>query len=128
MAGDFLIQGPDEFAISAVGESNYVAALLRAAGASRRDDQVEQIVDVSIGCEPSNPYDANAVVLTSAKGRKLGYLCREDAEDYCDALGGLEARRGSLLCLARIGGSVVDGGWRIGLTLDLPEPDELDDL
>lgn len=116
-----LLTGSGEFEVSAVGESNYVAALLRAAGGSRDDEEIEADVNVRLVREPQNPYDPNAVAVVSEQGRKLAYLCREDAEDYAEALDELGGER-ELWCRARIGGGRSSGHWRIGVTLDLDPP------
>lgn len=118
LAGSATLRGTGAFDVNAVGESNYVAALLKVAGVrrSQTDAEIELQTLVSLVCEPDNPYDPNAVAVIAEGGRKLGYLCREDAADCCEALRNWSA---APTCWATIGGSHRDGRWIIGVRLDL---------
>lgn len=120
-SGTARLTGDGSFAVACVGESNYVPALLHAAGTSRSGPgPIEVIVTVEVATEPDNAYDANAVCVLSSAGRKLGYLCREDAADMAPELDRLIRDHGKVWCEARIGGSRVDPSqWRIGIWLDI---------
>ena len=93
-------------------------ALLKLAGVRRSEKtaEIELQALVALVCEPDNPYDPNAVAILGEGGRKLGYLCREDAEECCDALSRWPA---PATCWAEIGGRHRDGKWIIGVRLDL---------
>ncbi|MCW3038223.1 MAG: hypothetical protein JWM31_128 [Solirubrobacterales bacterium] len=129
MADPFVISGPGRFPVPAVGTSNYVPALLAAAGVEEGSGQLDAELLVRIAAEPENPHDPRAVALRSASGATLAYLPREDATDYHDVLLALEARHGPLFATARMGGSGGGGRpWRIGVRLDLPGPRALSQL
>lgn len=116
--GSATLRGNGSFDVCAVGESNYVPALLKTAGVRRSetDAEIEMRALVSLVPEPDNPYDSNAVAVVGPGGRKLAYLCREDAEECCDALSRWPA---SPTCWAEIGGYHRADGWVIGVRLDL---------
>jgi hypothetical protein len=117
-----VVTGSGSYGVACVGESNYVPALLRAAGASRSSPgPLEAFVEVRLIREPQNPYDANAVAVQSVHGPTLAYLCREDAVEYGPEIERASREHRELRCSARIGGRRVDGAnWRIGIWLDLP--------
>jgi hypothetical protein len=74
--------------------------------------------------EPTNPFDKNAIVVTSQAGDTLGYLARGDAVDYADAFAILSAVNGFGLCHAKlIGGTAEKRSY--GVLLDLREPADL---
>ena len=119
LAGSATLQGTGAFDVNAVGESNYLPALLKQAGVRRSETDVEiddLRVLVALVPEPDNPYDSNAVAVVGDAGRKLGYLCREDAEECCESLRSWSAPP---TCWAEIGGCHRDGRWIIGVRLDL---------
>jgi collagen type III alpha len=74
--------------------------------------------------EPTNPYDKNAVVVTVA-GEKVGYLSRDEAPRYLEALreAGFDGQS------AKVAAKIV-GGWRtnqhdaghFGVKLAMPWP------
>ena len=119
LAGSATLKGTGDFDVNVVGESNYVPALLKLAGVRRSETKTE-IDDfrvlVALVPEPDNPHDPNAVAVVGDAGRKLGYLCREDADECCESLRGWSAPP---TCWAEIGGCHRDGKWIIGVRLDL---------
>ena len=91
------------FPMEVVGESNYQQALIAICGPHNRHGHYQEDLAV-IELEPSNPHDANAVVVKML-GRVVGYLPREQAERV-----GSQMREEGLsiaACKAR-----VQGGWR----------------
>jgi hypothetical protein len=116
--GSATLRGTGDFDVNGVGESHYVPALLKLAGVRRSDKaaEIELRTLVTLVCEPDNAYDPNAVMIVGEGSRKLGYLCREDAEECCQALSGWPAPP---TCWAEIGGRHRDGKWIIGVRLDL---------
>lgn len=116
--GSASLRGTGTYDVNAVGESNYVPALLKVAGVRRTDTdvEIEMRTLVTLVCEPENRYDANAVAVIGDGGRKLAYLCREDAADCCEALSRWPV---PATCWAEIGGSHRSDGWVIGVRLDL---------
>lgn len=113
------IMGDIEIAV--VGESNYQPALRDALARLLIDDHGEQVLPVRLRCEPTNRYDKNAVQVCTISGATLGYLSRDDAEDYCEAIA---AVGGSVVTKARLRGG-TPGKPSIGVWLDLCEPDEI---
>jgi len=62
---------------------------LNADGSSRQSiiaDEVKEDDLLKLEPEPKNPYDANAVKVTTAKGLQIGYLNKEVAEEIHNAL------------------------------------------
>jgi hypothetical protein len=116
--GSATLRGTGDFDVNAVGESNYVPALLKVAGVRRSetDAEIELRTLVTLVPEPDNAYDPNAVAIVGEAGRKLAYLCREDAGECCGALSTWPA---PATCWAEIGGRHRDGRWIIGVRLDL---------
>lgn len=91
------------FPMEVVGESNYQKALIEICGPHNRYGH-DQEQPAAIELEPSNPHDANAVVV-KIFGRVVGYLPREQAKRV-----GLQMREEGLrsaVCSSR-----VQGGWR----------------
>ncbi len=74
--------------------------------------------------EPTNAVDPNALLVTSAQGRRLGYMARERAARYAAVVAELAATH-DLWCRAHVGGGRHDGSWRIGVWLHLVAPREL---
>lgn len=106
-----------------VGESHCQAALSDICGGHNREGhELEVVADLSP--EPSNPYDKNAVMV-SVSGNKVGYLSREDAPRYLQALrdAGFDGRS------VKVAAKIV-GGWRtnqhdaghFGVKLAMPWP------
>jgi len=90
-----------------VGESNYQDALWRAAG-GRTTDRVRVEIQAVLATEPDNPHDPNAISVWIEE-RKVGYLCREDAEAYLPGLLTLQEKEGRHIALL---GVVTGGGIR----------------
>jgi hypothetical protein len=117
-----IVPGDGSYAIACVGESNYTPALLHAAGVTRASQEpIEEYVEVRLVREPDNRYDPNAVAVVSAHGRKIAYLCREDAIEYGPAVEAVVREQGEMWCNARIGGRRDNGSsrWIVGIWLDL---------
>ena len=121
-----LVACDGEFAMEVRGESNYQDAIRECVGAA----DLEQTADDACHCEfrvrmarePDNPHDVNAVAVTSASGRTLGYLAREIAQDYAPELDQL-APVAAVWCPARAYGrrEYPTDPWRFGVWLDLPD-------
>jgi tetratricopeptide (TPR) repeat protein len=90
-----------------VGESNYQDALWRAAG-GRTTDRIRVEIRAILADEPDNPYDPSAISVWIDE-RKVGYLCREDAEAYLPGLLNLQEKEGGHIAL---NGVVTGGGVR----------------
>ena len=106
-----------------VGESNYQAALSKICGGhNRAGHELETVARVTP--EPENEYDPNAVMVT-IEDRKIGYLSRDDAPRYLEAL----SEAGHPGRTAIVAAKVV-GGWRtnqhdsghFGVKLAMPWP------
>lgn len=106
-----------------VGESNYQAALAKICGGHNREGHELETVAV-LTPEPTNAYDPNAVMVV-IEDRKIGYLSRDDAPRYLEAL----ETAGFAGQTAKVGAKIV-GGWRtnqhdsghFGVRLALPWP------
>ena len=106
-----------------VGESHCQPALLKLCGGYSREGHDFEAVG-SLVPEPSNPHDASAVMVVIA-GEKVGYLSREDAPRYLEALE--SAGYGSQT--AKVAAKIV-GGWKtnqhdaghFGVKIALPWP------
>lgn len=108
---------------SIVGESHCQAALSNICGGHNREGHwLETVADLAL--EPTNPYDENAVMVTIS-GEKVGYLSRDDAPKYLEALreAGFDGQR------VKVAAKIV-GGWRtnqhdaghFGVKLAMPWP------
>lgn len=111
----------DDFHLAIVGESNYQYALRAARANLTQDDEGRLILPVRVECEPTNKFDRNAVRVTTIAGATLGYLPREGAALYCEAIARLG---GSVICKAALFGGEPDKP-SIGVWLDLCEPEDL---
>jgi HIRAN domain len=70
--------------------------------------------------EPDNPYDSNAIAVYSPAG-KIGYLSREDAEEYQDVLIAVEqggAHGGACSAFMQ---RADNGNWGVVLAVSLPD-------
>ena len=115
---------PGSYPLKVVGESNYQEALIAIFGRYSRigaDHACRAVIEL----EPTNPYDANAVVV-KIEGRKVGYLPREQAARIS-----AQMRADGIAfaaCEARI-----RGGWRTnqhdegmyGVSLGIPTRDRI---
>jgi len=63
------------------GESHYQEALNATRGVCSGTHEGHPAFTAVLVPEPHNPYDANAIAVWSPRG-KLGYLPRDDADDY----------------------------------------------
>jgi hypothetical protein len=98
------LPGFGAFALEAVGESHYQAALEQIAGA-RGPDGVDKTVDATLVYEDSNPYDSDAIRVEIA-GVTIGYLSREHAREYRRQMAGAGHTGITAVCAANI-----RGGW-----------------
>lgn len=109
-----------------VGESHYQTVLAGAAGGrAAGDDFADHLPARAVLVpEPSNPYDRHAVrvdVLGTGRPETVGYLPRDVAPEYQDALRSLGPRRYAT-CAARITGG---GAKYYGIYLHVAEPGNL---
>lgn len=86
----YQLWGPSYPNQNIVGESNYVSSIRSLCKAHDGEDGQEVTAPIFLLPEPNNPYDANAVVAVGG-GRRVGYLPREDAARYAQALSQLVA-------------------------------------
>jgi hypothetical protein len=104
--------------LAVVGESHYLPALRRARTLATSSHDGHPVIAVSVQREPSNPHDANAVRIVSARGETLGYLPREQARWYRDVLREIEAAGQVAVCNAVLYGGDEDRA-NIGIWVDL---------
>lgn len=81
-----LVEGDREFAVKVAGSGSYQDAYERVAG-RKTEEGYDMPVLVVLRPEPSNPHDENAVAVWAGH-RKMGYLPRQVAKRYRDALRG----------------------------------------
>ena len=109
------------FPFGIVGESNYQGAIRHA---DHTDPERDRLITVVVQREPTNAYDSNAVVVTNAEGRTLGYFSREDAVYYQAVLKAAEDKSIRVTCRAKLTGGT--GQKRsYGVVLDFPSPEEV---
>lgn len=106
-----------------VGESYRQTALRALAGTRLKTGQQVTFTAV-LQPEPQNPYDGNAVRVESTNGSHLGYLSREDAIAYRDALTAIADSGAIATCNAKLIGGTEDKP-SIGVMIDVRPPDEL---
>jgi len=111
------------YELAIVGESHYMAEL-RALGSRRSDSGLPLEFIATLLREPTNPYDANAIVVLSDRGKPIGYLSKEDALDYGPALVAIETQNKTAQCRAKLVGGTKEKR-NIGVWLDIDPPGEL---
>jgi hypothetical protein len=79
---------------------------------------------VAFSREPKNPFDQNAVAVSTLSGDQLGHVPRELAGAFSEALGVCDTRF-RVCCQARAYGRRVSGDWNIGIWLAIPDADQL---
>lgn len=105
-----------------VGESHYQEALRGTAAICSVDEDGERVFQAYLIREPNNPYDSNAIAVYSSQGQ-LGYLSRENAEDYLDVLEEVVDRGyDGGACDATLRGG-IPGKPSFGVVLNLADPD-----
>jgi hypothetical protein len=105
------------FYMDIVGESHYQSTLRSVrATAKEWDDDGRAIVVVRVECEPTNPYDPMACRVVTINGRTMGYLSRERARKFHNAIGEVG---GAVTCKAVV---VKGDAGVIGVWLDLCDP------
>lgn len=104
MATGIVDPGENPVEIDVVGEARYQDNLERLAGKKQAVGK-EHRVGVTLRCEPTNPYDSNAVRVESM-GLVVGYLPKQLAEAACAGI----SRHGG----AVEGQGLVVGGWKDG--------------
>lgn len=116
--------GSGEHDFDIVGEASYQAALEAIAG-GRNTEGAEHYCEALLLPDPDNPHDRNAVRVL-IEGRTVGYLSRDMAPQYRDAMRRLGCRHGQGVCDA-----MVIGGWKgrgrrgdghFGVKLDIDWP------
>lgn len=110
--------GTGDFSQAIVGESHYQDQLRAiAAGRTAKGESVE--FRVVLIPEPTNRYDPNAVAIYAVDGGIVGYLSREDAEEYQPAIAAFIKTRGEYpSCNAMMAGGRGDKET-IGIWLDI---------
>jgi hypothetical protein len=123
--------------LSVVGESHYKPALERTAamavpgtpplpvGVWVANDVVTREPDLPwfqavLIREPDNAYDSNAIAVYSPAG-KIGYLGREDAEEYQDVLIAVEDRGAHSAACSAFLRRADNGNWGVVLAVSSPD-------
>jgi hypothetical protein len=112
-----LLGGRDDLEV--VGELAYQTALWRLCGGTVGERIRCGIVAVLVP-EPTNPYDANAIVV-QIDGNVVGYLPRATAQEYLPGLLHVMSVRGGYVALRGVivgGGYYDDGPGRLGVWLE----------
>jgi len=111
------------FEMGIVGEGHYGVELRRIAGTRQaRGESVEFIA--TLQPEPTNPYDPQAVVVFSDRGKTIGYLSREHAMEYGPVFAALAANGQTAQCKAKLFGG-TKAKPNIGVWLDIDPVEEL---
>jgi HIRAN domain len=115
--------GVGGFSLAIVGESHYQEELERLRSAID-EGQRWLVARFHIRREPMNPYDSNAIVVTSARGETVGYFSRSDAKRYTAALDRLEAHYDTIWCRGCLQCG-TDAKPSIGVVLDVLTPEDM---
>lgn len=119
----------DVFEVEVVGESRRQDALERIAQGRTESGPVRSRVEAVLVPEPGNRQDQNAIRV-EIEGETVGYVGRDDAEDFAPILWKLVQRRQRLVVPA-----TITGGWerrggadrgRFGVVLDMLDPEDLE--
>jgi hypothetical protein len=111
------------YAIAVVGESRRQSALRTLSqGRRERGDDVSFVVELI--AEPDNPYDAHAIKVVIQSGAQVGYLSREDADDYRHVMKALPETGKKGVCRAKLIGGTADKP-SFGVIIDLEAPEKL---
>jgi hypothetical protein len=108
--------------VEVVGESRHQDALLELTGGQRHYGGADVWTAARLVPDPGNPVDPSAVAVV-IKGRRVGWLGRNDAARYLDLVEAVRTREGEATCVARIRGGWDRGGsdvGRFGVVLALP--------
>jgi hypothetical protein len=109
---------PGGIAVNIVGESFYATALAELVGALAGDNFGGTMKWAAVVPEPQNPYDPNAVAIV-IDGKKVGYLSRDNAIVFAP----VAQRIVELGCEVQCAATIVGGGGRFGVVLDLGTPE-----
>ncbi|MCZ6643405.1 MAG: hypothetical protein O7F71_17675, partial [Gammaproteobacteria bacterium] len=116
------IEGPDEYELNVVGESQYQKALKKICGGHRKGRGHFFKTSATLFCEDDNPHDSQTVRV-DIDGKTVGYLSINDARRYRRRL----AKQGHPGILISCDAAIVGGwdkGWfdkgNFGVRLDLP--------
>ena len=112
-----------QFDLPIVGESHYLSAL-EGLDAGRRRLGLAVEFDAYLIHDHENAYDPNATAVYAVDHGQIGYLSREDAVEYREAMNALEKVRRFPGCKAKLIGG-TPGKPNLGVLLDLPDPDAL---
>jgi HIRAN domain. len=108
-------KGPHGF-IAVVGESHYQDTLRGLSVLFETIERTERTFTASLVAEPSNPFDPNAVKVTTEDGTTIGYLAREMAATFQKRL----LRQPTVVrCPAQLRGG--SDGESIGVVLDFED-------
>lgn len=108
------------------GESNFQEALEDICG-GRCETGHSLAVTAYLVCEPTNPYDSNAVKVL-VDGHLVGYVAREAAQVLAPVLAALEHVGAQATCAGEIVGGWDRGGadkGHFGIWLTMPPPDRI---
>jgi hypothetical protein len=113
---------PGDEVVEVVGESRHQDALLELTGGRRHYGGADVWTAAHLVPDPENPVDPAAVAVV-IRGRRVGWLRRNDAADYRALVEATRTREGEATCVARIRGGWDRGGGdvgRFGVVLALP--------
>jgi hypothetical protein len=97
-----------------VGESHYQTAIRKALHEGKPTGDGRTTIEVRVQCESDSKYDPHACRVVSMRGDILGYLARERARKFHNAIAKVG---GSVRCRGTISGDEILGVW-----LDLCDP------
>ena len=112
--------GTGSFPLGVVGESHRQAALQALAG-SRLERGETVTFTAALIPEPTNPVDANAIMVRIQGGAQVGYLQRDDAVRYRPVFAELAAQQLTGVARGKLIGGLPDKP-SIGALLDVTEP------
>ena len=113
--------GCGSFDTQVVGESQYQAAIARAAAASTERADGYPVIFVGLVREPDNKFDSNAVQVHASSIGVVGYLERSRAAEWAPFLDRLARKGEHAACRAIIIGGPERKRESYGVVLDLDQ-------
>ena len=107
-----------DFNVGVAGARNYHQAIM-AATKGKKPYGERVYIPVVLQTEPDNPHDPNAVKVMSTTRQTIGYLYREEAEQYRPGIESWEQQGKWVGCQGQVVGKGQD--VRVYLDLDTPE-------